>query len=118
MALRLAASPQGNASVRLLQILNYQLAAARTVKGENQNPEWSEQPAEPARDARWELAAVNGLAAESAGYCSIGRDERHIRSQTQSFEQRHGVGHAPAGGDGHRDARLLRGPQRLGVAPG
>jgi len=43
-----------------------------------------------------ELAAVNGLAAESAGYCSIGRDERHIRSQTQSFEQRHGVGHAPA----------------------
>jgi len=47
MALRLARNPQGNASVRLLQILNHQLAAARTVKGENQYAEWAEQPQSP-----------------------------------------------------------------------
>jgi len=102
--------------VRLLQVFDYQLAAARTVKGENQDAVWTEQPAEAARDARRELAAVNGLTAKSAGYCSIGGDQRHIRSQTKPFEQRHGVSHTATGSDSHCYASLLRGQERLGVA--
>ena len=71
-----------------------------------------EQPAQPARHPRLQLAAVDRLAAQGSGHCTIGRDQGRIRSQAQPFEQRRRVGRAPARGDGQRNARLLRGPQR------
>ena len=62
------------------------------------------------------MATVDGLAAKCTEHCTIGRDERRIRSQTQAFEQRSRVSRAAPRSDSHRDARCLRGTKRLRVA--
>jgi len=77
-----------------------------------------EAAAKPARHLRRKLATADDLAAQGAHYCTIGRNQGHIRSQVEAIEQRHGVGRAPASGDGHGDAGLLCGlerPRRAGT---
>ena len=102
--------------MRLFQVFQNQFAAPGTVKCEDHCAKRPKQAAQASRHAGFHVAAVDGLAAQRADHCTIGRDEGRIRSQAQPFEQRRGVGGAPAGGDGHRDAGLLRGLERLGVA--
>ncbi len=102
--------------MRLLKVFENQLAAPGTVKSENDDSEWAEHAAKPARHARLHMAAVDDVATQRREHCTIGRDERRIRSQAKVREQRRGVGRAAAGGDGHRDSRLLRGPQRPRIA--
>src|SRR5208337_4629793 len=68
------------------------------------------------RDARIHVAAVDGLASKRTEHCTIGRDERRIRSQAQALQQGNRVSRAAACRDGHRDARCLRGAERSRVA--
>ena len=103
--------------MRLFQVFENQFAASRLVKRENHGPELPEQLAQPARDLSLELAAVDRLAAQSSGHCTIGRNKGRIRSQAQALEQRRRIGRAPSGSDGHRDSGLLRGLERLRSPP-
>jgi hypothetical protein len=62
------------------------------------------------------VAAVDGLASKRTEHCTIGRDERRIRSQTQALQQRNRESRAAARRNSHSYARCLRGPKRLRIA--
>ena len=86
------------------------------VEGEDECSEGPQQAADAARHASFEVGAIDRVAAEGPGHCSIGRDEGHIRSEAEAFEEGSGVGGAAAGGDGHGNAGLLRRPEGFCVA--
>ena len=108
--------PEGDASVGLFHVFKDQFCAAGAVEGEDHCAEGPEQSAKAAGDARFHVAAVDELAAEGSNHCTIGRDERRIRSQAEAFKQRNRVGNAAAGGDGDGDSGLLGGLERLRIA--
>ena len=100
----------GLAAASLLAVITaLAFAASRPVEGKYQRSKGPEEPAQSARNPRLQVAPVHRLAAQGSDHCSIGRDERRIRSQAQAFEQRRSISHAAAGGDGHNDSGLLRG---------
>ena len=103
--------------MRLLQIFQHQLGASWPVEGEHHSAKWPQQPAEPSRNPRLHMATVDQLAIERSYHCTIGRNQRRIRSQAEPLQQRHRIRHAPACGDGNSHTGLLRRPQRLRIAP-
>ena len=60
---------------------------------------------------------VDGIASQRTSHCSIRRNERGFRSQSEPVQEGSGVGGAPSGGNRHGDPGLLGRPDRLGIAP-
>jgi hypothetical protein len=102
--------------MNLFKVFEHHLTVSRRVKSENHGSKWPEQTAEPLRHPRIHMTTFNRLATQSLENCTIGRNEGRIRSQAQAFELRRGIGYAPSGGDGYRDACLLCRPERPRIA--
>jgi hypothetical protein len=108
--------PEGDVTVRLFEVFEDELAGSDVVEGEDESAVGPEETADAAGYASFEVRAIDGVAAEGSGYCTIGRNEGHIRSEAEALEERGGVGGAAAGGDGDGDAGVLRVTQGFSVA--
>lgn len=64
----------------------------------------------------FEVRTVERVSTQGSGHCSIGRDEGHIRSEAEAFQQRCSVGGAAASGDGNGYSGLLGGSKCLSIA--
>src|ERR1019366_7987987 len=89
------------------QLFQHQLAAAYLVKGKHHHSKGTEQPTETASHARLHLGTIDPFTAQCPGHCTIGRQQRRIRSEPQPFQQRGRIGGPPARGNGHRNSCIL-----------
>ena len=63
-----------------------------------------------------EVSEVDAFAGDAARHCTIGRNERGIRSEADVVDERSGEGLASSGGDGDGDSGLLGGEQCAPIA--
>ena len=108
--------PKGDVTVRLFEVFEDELAGSDAIEGEDESAVGPEETADAAGYASFEVRAIDGVAAEGSGHCTIGRNEGHIRSEAEALEERRGVGGAASGGDGDGDAGVLRVAQGFCVA--
>ena len=62
------------------------------------------------------MTAIDCLATQSSGHCTIGRNQRRVRSEAHAFQQRRSIGHAASGGDCQGYSRVLGGFERRNCA--
>src|SRR6185503_11204264 len=108
--------PQCDPLVRLLKILKDQFSTANHIKGEYRCSKRPQQSAQFAGDARLKVRSIDRIAPQGSCHCSIGRDERHIRSESEAFEQGSGVSSLAARSNGDRNSGALCGPEGLSVS--
>ena len=103
-------NPESDPLMGLFQVFEDQFAAADLVEGEDQGSKRPEQRAQAARHPCFEMRAIDRVAAQGSSHCTIGRDEGHVRSQVEAFEQGSGIGGAATGGNGDGNAGIAARP--------
>ncbi len=110
--------PNGDPSVRLIEVFEDQFAPGRPIECEHNCAEWPQNAADTAGHAGLHMALVDDLAAQSAGDGAIGCDEGRIRSQAHAFKNWNRVGCAAARGNGNDDAGFLGCTERTRIPLG
>jgi hypothetical protein len=109
-------NPKSDPVMRLFEVFEDEFAGSDVVEGEDKCSEGPEKAAESARHASFEVRAIDRVATEGPGHCSIGRNEGHVRSQAEACEEGGGVGGAAAGSNGDGNSGLLRRTEGFCVA--